>query len=66
LDVGKKTPGGGEEKIDDFFHYKEGDDVTYFVSEGLGDQKLDVGPSGGAITASEKGDITTKGVELKL
>ena len=55
------TLGGGEEKLDDLFIYKEGDEATYFVSEGLGDQELDVGPSGGVATTSEKGEIATHG-----
>jgi len=47
-DKGKETLSVGEEKLDDLFTYKERDEVTYFISEGLGDQELDVGPSGGA------------------
>ena len=43
-DIGKETKGGGEEKLDDLFTYKEGGEVTYFVSEGLVDQELNVGP----------------------
>ena len=33
--------------------------MTYFVSEGLGDQELDVGPSDGAATVSEKVEVAT-------
>ena len=62
-DAGKETLGGGEEKLDDHFTYKEGDEATYFVSEGLGDQKLDVGPSGGGATNSGKGEVATQGYE---
>ena len=49
--------GGGEEKLNVIFTYKEGDEATYFVSEGLGDQELDVRPSGGVATASKKGEV---------
>jgi len=34
--VGKETLGVGEEKLNDLFTYKKGDEATYFVSEGLG------------------------------
>ena len=47
LSVGPKTQDGGEEQLDKLFTYKEGDEATYFVSESLGDQELDIGPSGG-------------------
>ena len=29
--------------------------MTYFIFEGLGDQELNLGPSGGAVTILEKG-----------
>ena len=37
--------------------------VAYFVSKGLGDQELDVGPSGQGATTSEKGEVATQGYE---
>ena len=45
------------------FTYKEGDEATYFVSEGPGDQELDVGPSGGVVTTLEKGEVIPQGYE---
>jgi len=36
-DVGQEIQSEGEEIFDDLFTYKEGDEATYFVSEGLGD-----------------------------
>ena len=56
-DAGKETLGGGEEKLDDLFTFKKGDEVTYFVSEGLGDQELDVGPSAGGATIFGEGKV---------
>ena len=57
--------GGGEEKLDDLFTYKKGDEVIYFVSKGYGDQELDVGPSGGAATILVKGEVTIQGYEYE-
>ena len=37
--------------------------MTYFVSKGLGDQELDVGPSDGAVTTLEKGEVAPQGYE---
>ena len=37
--------------------------MTYFISEGLGGQELDVGPSDGAATILEKGEVATQGYE---
>ena len=37
--------------------------MTYFVSEGLGDHELDVGPSGRSATILEKGEVATQGYE---
>jgi len=51
--------GEGEETFDDLFTYKKGDVATYFFSKGLGDQELDVGPSSGAATALEKGEVAS-------
>ena len=64
-DAGKDTLGGGEEKLNDLFTYKEGDEVTYFVSEGLGDQKLDVGPSGGVLLFLERVRLPPRNINLK-
>ena len=44
---------------------KEGDKVIYFLSEGLRDQELDVGPSGGAATTLEKVEIAPQGYEFE-
>ena len=65
MDAGKETLGGGEKKLDDLFTYKKGDEATYFVFKGLGDQELDVGPSSGAVTASEKVEVATQGDETE-
>jgi len=59
LDIGKETLGGGEKKLDDLFTYKTGDEATYFVSKGLGDQELDVGPSGGGAITFGKGEVAS-------
>jgi len=58
-DVGKETLGEGEEKLDDLFTYKEEDEAIYFISEGPGDQKLNVGPFDGAAAILEKGKTAT-------
>ena len=63
MDASKETLGEGEEKLNDLFTYKEGDGTTYFVSEDLGDQELEVGPSSGGATISRKGEVTTQGYE---
>ena len=63
MDAGVETQDGEEEQLDDLFTYKEGDEATYFVSEGPGDQELDVRPSGGVAFILEKGEIATQGYE---
>jgi len=63
--IGKETLGGGEEKLDDLFTNKEGDEATNFVSEGLGGQELDVRPSDGGVITSKKGEVATQGYEYE-
>ena len=59
----KKLQVGGEEGFDDLFTYQEGDKVTYFIPEAPEEQMHNIGPSGGAITASSKGKFATQGDE---
>ena len=63
--AGQETQSEGEETFDDLFTYKEGDEATYFVFEGLGDQELDVGPSGGAATTLERVRLSLRDMSLR-
>ena len=40
-----------------------GDEATYFISKGLGNQERDMGPSSGAATTLEKGEVVPQGYE---
>ena len=62
MDAGKEIQGEGEEKLDYLFTYKEGDEATYFVSEG---QELDVEHFGRVATTLEKGEVATRNMNLK-
>jgi len=65
-DAGKETLGGGEKKLDDLFHCKEGDEATYFISEGLRDQEIDVGPSVGLPLLLKRERLPPREMKLKM